>query len=90
VLATIGERKAAHTVLIGFAAETDDHEAHAREKLEAKRLDAIVVNDVGEERGFGTGDNTLVLLTRAARRELGTAAKDVLAARLLDAIAEML
>ncbi|MEO9171050.1 MAG: bifunctional phosphopantothenoylcysteine decarboxylase/phosphopantothenate--cysteine ligase CoaBC [Candidatus Baltobacteraceae bacterium] len=90
VLAELGEHKGA-TFLVGFAAETDAHEANAREKLAKKHLDAIVVNDVRGAAGFGTGANTLTLLWGATeRRELGTAEKPVLAARLLDAIEELL
>ncbi|MGA8576417.1 MAG: bifunctional phosphopantothenoylcysteine decarboxylase/phosphopantothenate--cysteine ligase CoaBC [Candidatus Cybelea sp.] len=90
VLAALGERKGS-TFLVGFAAETDEHEAHAREKLRRKHLDAIAVNDVRDERGFGTGENSLVLLWgEDGRRELGTARKDALAARLLDAIEELM
>ncbi len=90
VLAAIGERKGA-TFLVGFAAETDAHEEHAREKLVRKHLDAIAVNDVSRERGFGTGENALVLLwNEHERRDLGRAGKPVLAARLLDAVAELM
>lgn len=86
VLAALGERKGA-TFLVGFAAETDDHERNAREKLERKHLDAIAVNDVRGERGFGVGENALTLLWGThGRRELGRAGKDVLAVRLLDAL----
>jgi phosphopantothenoylcysteine decarboxylase/phosphopantothenate--cysteine ligase len=88
VLAALAERKGA-TFLVGFAAETNDHEANARAKLRRKHLDAIAVNDVRGERGFGTGQNTLVLLWgEDGRRELGTAPKATLAARLLDAVEE--
>ena len=60
---------------------------NAREKLERKHLDAIAVNDVRGERGFGTGENALTLLWGTqGRRELDRADKDALAARLLDAI----
>lgn len=90
VLAAVGERKGS-SFIVGFAAETEDHEARAREKLRRKHLDAIAVNDVSGERGFGTGENSLVLLWGAdGRRELGTARKDELAARLLDAIEELI
>ena len=88
VLATIAERND-DALLVGFAAETNDHEAHAREKLERKGLDAIVVNDVRGERGFGVGENALTLLWKSGRKELGTAGKAELAARLLDAIGEL-
>jgi phosphopantothenoylcysteine decarboxylase/phosphopantothenate--cysteine ligase len=90
VAAALAQRKR-NAFLVGFAAETEDHEANAREKLRRKHLDAIVVNDVREERGFGLGDNTLVLLHGAdGRVELGTAQKSVLAARLLDAIESLM
>ena len=86
VLAALGQRKGS-TFLVGFAAETDDHETRARRKLRDKHLDAIAVNDVRGERGFGTGDNELVLLWGDdGRRELGRSDKKMLAARLLDAV----
>lgn len=86
ILAALGERKNG-TFLVGFAAETDAHETNAREKLARKHLDAIAVNDVSGERGFGTGDNALVVLWGASgRRELPQASKRVLAGGLWDAI----
>ena len=88
VLAAIAERYD-DAFLVGFAAETEEHEAHAREKLERKGLQAIVVNDVRGERGFGVGENALTLLWKDGRKELGTAQKAELAARLLDAIEEL-
>jgi len=73
--------------LLGFAAETENHEHNAREKLRAKRLDAIVVNDVAGGAGFGEGENELVLLWGEAEREpLGRASKRRLARRLWDAM----
>ena len=90
VLAALGERKGS-TFLVGFAAETHDHETNAREKLRRKHLDAIAVNDVRGERGFGTGDNEFVLLYgETGRRELGRAGKTQLAVRLLDAVEELM
>jgi phosphopantothenoylcysteine decarboxylase/phosphopantothenate--cysteine ligase len=90
VLAELGRRKG-DSFLVGFAAETEDFEINARQKLERKHLDAIAVNDVSGERGFGTGENTLTLLWGdAGRLELGTADKATLAARLLDAIEELM
>jgi phosphopantothenoylcysteine decarboxylase/phosphopantothenate--cysteine ligase len=89
ILAALGERKNG-TFLVGFAAETEDLERNARGKLRAKHLDAIAVNDVSGERGFGTGDNSLVVLWGAdGRRDLGTASKRELAARLWDALLDV-
>ena len=90
VLAELGRRKGS-SFLVGFAAETENFEANAREKLQRKHLDAIAVNDVRDERGFGTGENTLTLVWGTqGRRELGTADKPTLAARLLDAVEELM
>lgn len=86
VLAALGERKRS-SFLIGFAAETQDHESNAREKLVRKNLDAIVVNDVSEQRGWGQQRNALTVLWGSdGRRELGEASKNVLASRLLDCL----
>ena len=89
ILANLGANKNG-LFLVGFAAETEAFEANAREKLVRKHLDAIAVNDVGGERGFGTGANALVLLWGTdGRRDLGTGSKRELAARLWDAIVDL-
>jgi len=89
ILAALGARKNG-TFLVGFAAETRDIEAYGREKLVGKRLDAIAVNDVSGAGGFGTGDNALVVLWGAdGRRDLGSASKRELAARLWDALLDV-
>lgn len=86
VLAELGARKGT-TFLVGFAAETDDHRANARVKLRAKHLDAIAVNDVAGERGFGVGRNALTLLWGDdGERSLGEGEKPELAVRLWDAL----
>ena len=85
VLATIAAEKGGMFV-VGFAAETNDHEANAREKLQHKHLDAIAVNDVSGGKGFGTGSNALTVLWPGGSEELGAGSKDVLAGRLLDCI----
>ncbi|MEA2666924.1 MAG: phosphopantothenoylcysteine decarboxylase / phosphopantothenate---cysteine ligase [Candidatus Eremiobacteraeota bacterium] len=90
ILAGLGAAKPPGLFLVGFAAETRDWEANAREKLARKRLDAIAVNDVGAERGFGPVDNALTLLWgTAGRRELGAGSKRELAARLWDALLDL-
>lgn len=90
ILAGLGAARHDGLFLVGFAAETRDWEANAREKLARKRLAAIVVNDVGAERGFGPVDNALTLLWGAeGRRDLGAGSKRELAARLWDALLEL-
>ncbi|MGD1067510.1 MAG: bifunctional phosphopantothenoylcysteine decarboxylase/phosphopantothenate--cysteine ligase CoaBC [Vulcanimicrobiaceae bacterium] len=90
VLANLGAHKPAGLFLVGFAAETENWEANAREKLTRKHLDAIAVNDVRGEKGFGLVDNALTLLWGSeGRRDLGQGSKRALAARLFDAILEL-
>jgi phosphopantothenoylcysteine decarboxylase / phosphopantothenate---cysteine ligase len=72
ILAGLGARYAAEArrpVLVGFAAETERVEEHAREKLQRKNLDLIVANDVsGQAAGFGSETNRVVLLDRDGGR----------------------
>ncbi|MGQ4878374.1 bifunctional phosphopantothenoylcysteine decarboxylase/phosphopantothenate--cysteine ligase CoaBC [Billgrantia sp. LNSP4103-1] len=59
-------------LVVGFAAETRDLEAYARDKLERKRLDMIVANDVSHAGlGFGADDNAALLLWRDGDGEGG-------------------
>ncbi len=89
ILANLGAQKNG-LFLVGFAAETEALETSAREKLVRKQLDAIAVNDVGGERGFGAGPNALVLLWGVhGRKDLGAGSKRELAVRLWDAIVEL-
>ena len=75
-------------VLVGFAAETEDLLAHAREKLHAKGIDVIVANDVTVEgSGFGSDSNKAVIIDRNDRvTEWPLMPKRVLADRVLDAV----
>jgi phosphopantothenoylcysteine decarboxylase/phosphopantothenate--cysteine ligase len=78
-------------ILVGFAAETDDLLAHAREKLHAKGVDLIVANDVTVEgAGFGSDSNQAVLIDRTGRvTEWPLMPKRVLADRVLDAVEQL-
>jgi phosphopantothenoylcysteine decarboxylase/phosphopantothenate--cysteine ligase len=62
ILRELGERKR-QQVLVGFAAETEDLEAAGRTKLREKRLDLIVVNEVGgPHTGFEADTNRAMVL----------------------------
>lgn len=74
--------------VVGFAAETQDVERHARAKLEKKGIDLIAANEVGDGQGFEVDDNALLLLWPGGREQLDRADKRVLAERLLARIAE--
>lgn len=64
ILYELGQKKT-HQLLVGFAAETTNVEAYAREKLAKKNLDFIVANDVSEEgAGFGVETNHVRIFAR--------------------------
>lgn len=74
--------------LVGFAAETNDVERYARDKLERKNLDMIAANLVGSELGFECTDNALLLIWHGGSEDLGQADKKVLARVLVERIAD--
>ena len=64
ILASTRSARKAGAIIVGFALETDDVLAHAREKLAAKALDMIVVNDARETgAGFGVDTNRVTILS---------------------------
>lgn len=73
-------------LVVGFAAETQDLLRNARLKLQAKRLDLIVANDVSApDSGFGVDTNRVTLIDREGREEaLGLLSKEEVAGRVLD------
>jgi phosphopantothenoylcysteine decarboxylase / phosphopantothenate---cysteine ligase len=92
VLQSLGERRSGRQVLVGFAAETGpDGLARAREKLNRKRVDLVVYNDVArDDIGFDSDDNEVVLITASGERRVGRAPKDRIAATIVDTAEELL
>jgi phosphopantothenoylcysteine decarboxylase/phosphopantothenate--cysteine ligase len=73
---------------VGFAAETHDVAAHAREKLDRKRIDMIAANQVGRDCGFDRETNALTVFWPGGEVALGEGSKGHLARRLVDLIVE--
>jgi phosphopantothenoylcysteine decarboxylase/phosphopantothenate--cysteine ligase len=89
VLSALAERRRPGQLLVGFAAEHGEQAEHyGREKLERKRLDAIVVNDISRPGiGFDAADNEVLILTPdGARREVPRTSKAQVADAVLDEI----
>ena len=64
ILKELAQRKGG-AFLVGFAAETNDVRKHAADKLRAKGVDLLVVNDVSQQGiGFEADDNQVILLDR--------------------------
>ncbi len=87
VLATVAARPD-RPFVVGFAAETESVEQHARAKLLKKNLDMIAANEVGHDKAFDCEDNQLIVLWRHGREELGRASKLALARELIGKIAK--
>ncbi|MBI2993543.1 MAG: bifunctional phosphopantothenoylcysteine decarboxylase/phosphopantothenate--cysteine ligase CoaBC [Gammaproteobacteria bacterium] len=73
---------------VGFAAETESLEKHAREKLQDKGLDMIAANLVGAGLGMETEDNALEVYWPGGAASLERATKDKIARRLIHLVAE--
>ena len=92
VLQSLGEQRTNGQVLVGFAAETGaDGLSRAREKLDRKRVDLVVYNDVARnDIGFDADDNEVVLVTASGERRVPRAPKDRIAAAIVDTAEELL
>jgi phosphopantothenoylcysteine decarboxylase/phosphopantothenate--cysteine ligase len=95
ILADLGNlparRDGGRPVLVGFAAETQDAVARAKEKLDRKRVDLIVANDVSRpDAGFDVDSNAVTLVSRAGTEELPLQSKSAVASRILDRVESFL
>lgn len=96
ILAELAARRLrAGQVVVGFAAETGDADgdvlAHGRAKALRKGADLLVVNAVGEGRGFGTADNDVVILDATGEQVARAAgSKDEVAHAVWDAVLPLL
>jgi phosphopantothenoylcysteine decarboxylase / phosphopantothenate---cysteine ligase len=91
VLATVAAKRRTGQLVIGFAAE-HGHQGieRARAKLERKRLDAIVFNDVSREGiGFDADENEVTFVTSSGESLVSRRGKDEVAAALIDQVQEL-
>jgi phosphopantothenoylcysteine decarboxylase/phosphopantothenate--cysteine ligase len=92
VLSQVAASRANGMLVIGFAAETENVVANAREKLRSKKLDAIVANDVTrDDSGFDSPTNAITIITRDNNDPvaLPVMSKSEAADRILDVIVRL-
>jgi phosphopantothenoylcysteine decarboxylase / phosphopantothenate---cysteine ligase len=90
ILREVVAQRVVGTIVVGFAAETEDALANGRAKLAAKGVDAIVVNDVSMEGiGFDVEQNAGNFLTRSGAVELPLMSKAAMAERILDEVIKL-
>lgn len=71
ILATLGQRKQAGQILVGFALETQNEEEHAKGKLIKKNLDLIVLNSLNDPgAGFQKDTNKVSIFNRAFEKQV--------------------
>lgn len=77
-----------HLFVVGFAAETENIDSFAKDKLQRKQLNAIIVNDVSRsDIGFNTDDNEVSWIDKKAAKSLGKKSKSQLAREIVALIA---
>jgi phosphopantothenoylcysteine decarboxylase/phosphopantothenate--cysteine ligase len=88
--ALAGMRRRGQT-LVGFAAEHGgDPAEHGRLKLERKRVDAVVVNDISDpEIGFESDQNEVTIVTARGARQVPRGHKTAVAAAIVDVVEEL-
>ena len=96
ILATLSHKSSKRPrLVIGFAAETGNVQANAKEKFKRKGCDWIVANEVGHGKAFGKDDNEVTLLRRDAKGKITVApwksqSKDNVARQLVGEIVKTL
>jgi phosphopantothenoylcysteine decarboxylase / phosphopantothenate---cysteine ligase len=91
ILKALGERKE-HQILVGFAAETENLEDYAKDKLIRKNLDMVVGNDVSKEgSGFGSDTNEIIMIKKdGSKRPLPILSKEKAANEILEEVMDMM
>ena len=91
IAATLGRMKREGQVMAGFALETCDETAHAREKLERKNLDFIVLNSLRDKgAGFRTDTNKVTMIDGNGEEALPLMSKQKTAAHIVDKLVGLL
>lgn len=89
ILAGLGADKG-QRILVGFAAETDNIEEYAKQKLQEKNLDLIIANDVGEQgAGFDVDTNIISVYGEGIQKKYPLMSKRQAAGAIIDIIAQL-
>lgn len=79
-----------HGTLVGFAAETDNVMQYAKDKLERKKCDLIVANDVSrKDIGFDSPENEVALVYPDRVKVIEKAPKPQIALAIIEAVSEL-
>ena len=91
ILAELGKNRQDNQILVGFAAESSNHEAEGARKLRDKNVDLMVVNDIlGEKTGFDVDTNQVTLISHDGVDHLPLLSKEETAHGILDRVVSLL
>lgn len=91
IIADVASLNASRPFTVGFAAETQDVETYALDKLSRKNLDIICANDVSVAgQGFNSDSNAITVYWQGGQQALGSAKKIELARAILECISAKL
>ena len=87
ILQYVGEHRTKEQVICGFSMETQNMLENSRKKLEKKKLDMIVANNLKDKgAGFGTDTNLVTIITKEEEKSLELMSKDMVANEILNEI----
>lgn len=87
ILSYLGEHKKESQFICGFSMETENMLENSKKKLDKKKVDMIVANNLRTQgAGFGTDTNVVTLITKDEARELPIMSKDDVAQAIFDTI----
>ena len=87
ILQYVGEHRTKEQVICGFSMETQNMLENSRKKLEKKKLDMIVANNLKDKgAGFGTDTNLVTIITKEEEKSLELMSKEMVADEILNEI----
>ncbi len=91
IAAKLGSMKQEHQQLVGFALETNDEETHARQKLEKKNLDFIVLNSLNNKGTcFQSDENQITIISRKSEKQFDKKSKALVAQDIINELESIL
>ena len=91
ILSEVSANRSNGQIVVGFAAETNDVVGYAKSKMEKKKLDIVVANDITKAgAGFDTDTNIATIITSDGREtDLPLMSKRELADKILDEVVRL-
>ena len=90
IISSVAQSNKRPKLVVGFAAETENIIAYAKEKLISKKIDLVIANDVSKDKVFGKNTNKVFLIDQNSCEEWAEQDKNAIAFKLADKINNIL